>query len=183
MRTATAAVALALPFLLGGCGGDAKKTVDDDLAGLIEKRLIGFEQPAELAGGRFTFTGWEWLPEVSAGETRHLPLKGRYVAVYFTFQGSGSAVPGPLDPALFKLRDCEGRLFSMDEGICEGPAKALAEDKGRDLPASLRWEQPGESPSFALFDVPYNTGILTVIVNVPPGRGDPDDRIELALEE
>jgi len=176
-------VLLVLSLGIAGCGGGTGGAEKEELADLIEKRLCCFDRPVDLAGGRFTFTGWEWFSEISDGEEVYRPIKGRYVTVSFTFKGSEGGLPEPLNPNLFKLRDSEGRLFYMDEGICTGPARALAERQGRQLPGSLRWDQPGESLSMAMFDVPYETGFLTLVVDGPPGRSSPEDRIELVLEE
>lgn len=179
------AVALVMAFYLTGCGGDGGGAEREELTSLIERRLCAFNRPVDLGGGRFTFTGWEWRNEIGAGEGEeaYRPLKGRYAVVFFTFQGSEEGPPEPLSPQLFKLKDIDGRLFRMDEDICEGPAEALAEGESRRPLGTLRWDQRDESSSFALFDVPYGAGTLTLVVDGPPGRSAPDDRIELVLEE
>lgn len=177
------ATTLILCLCLCGCGGNSGSTDNRELAALIEKRLFQLGQPIELAGGRFVFTDWGWFSEITQGEEKYLPLKGRYIAVRFTFQGSPSASPEQVSPELFKLMDMQGRLFFMDESICSGPARALAEAEGRELPGSLKWDEEAESASLLLFDVPFSTEILTLVVDAPPGWGSPGDRVELVLEE
>jgi len=181
-----AAAAAILMLMSAGCGGKGSSGELSELAQLAEKRMVSFDKPVGFAGAELTFTGWESLLSVGGGEGEEpsfTPAKGRYFCVFFTLEGAEGALPAAVDPSLFKLRDISGKLYYMDEAICQGPASALAAARGLTPPWALRWDQPGKSDSLVVFDAPFSVENLTLVVDVPPGGGDPSDRIELALGE
>ncbi len=181
-----AAAAAALAAGQAGCGGGKTAGSSEELSRLAEERVFDFGSPVDFAGAELTFESWESLQSIGAdggGGVLYAPLKGRYVAVYFTLKGGEGAPGAALDPELFKLRDLDGKIYSMGREICEGPAEWLSLDRGRSLLWTLRWDYQVEAGTLALFDVPYAAQGLTLLVEVPPGGGNPSERIALPLEK
>jgi len=147
--------------LLSGCG--EKKTTDNGAQGNGEStqpdQQYSLNQAVECGGATFSFTDAEEVDSIPVAfeEEVYTPEKGKYVVVYFTFQGDEGNEVGGIDLAIFKLSDRQGNVYYMDTDLANYEANDLALEEDLAIPSTLMWSNPEEKNSLLVFDVNPNT--------------------------
>ena len=115
----------------------------------------------EFNGATFTFSGVEELESIpkflSTTQDVNIPEKGKYLAVYFTFQGDEGNQVRNLDrdyETIFELTDRQGNAYYMYFDITAYAANDLAKIReGVENPTLINWSDPEVRNSLLLFDV------------------------------
>jgi hypothetical protein len=147
--------------LLSGCG--EKKATDNGAQGngksTQSDQQYSLNQAVECGGATFSFTDVEEVESIPVAfeEEVYTPEKGKYVVVYFTFQGDEGNEVGGIDLAIFKLADRQGNVYYMDTDLANYEANDLALEEDLAIPSTLMWSNPEEKNSLLVFDVNPNT--------------------------
>jgi hypothetical protein len=138
-----------------------------------ENPVYGLNEPFLFAGAKFVFTGAEersriehipydddlFEEEGSSGDVGssgeevkfNVPERGKFVVVYYTFEGDIDNVFGLIDTAMFHLRDAQGGdylILDMD------PMWDVVEAESLFDVTWLLWDDPEPLESVLVFDVP-----------------------------
>lgn len=148
--------------LFPGCGEtktDDSSTQENGQSTQTGKQL-SLNQPVEFGGATFVFTSAEELDSIPVAfedDETYTPEKGKYVVVYFTFQGAEGNEMGGIDLAIFKLADRQGNVYYMDTDLANYEANDLALEEDLAIPSMLMWSNPEGKDSALVFDVNPDT--------------------------
>lgn len=163
--------------LLTGCGGATETTGNDTQEnGKSTQPELQYSlmQAVEFSGATFTFTDVEEMDSIPVAfeEGVYTPEKGKYVVVYFTFQGDEGNEVGGIDLAIFKLADRQGNVYYMDTDLANYEANDLALEEDLNIPSMLLWNNPEEKESLLVFDVNPNTDGLSLQLRQQDASGE-----------
>ena len=132
-----------------------------------ETPVYGLNEPFLFAGAKFVFTGAEERSQIedipyyddlfdddeSSGDAAefNVPERGKFLVVYYTFEGDIANVFGLIDPAMFHLRDAQGgdhQIRDMDLIWDVVEAESLFDVTW------LVWDDPEPFETVLVFDVP-----------------------------
>jgi len=106
-----------------------------------------------------------------------VPERGKFLVVYYTFEGDIANVFGPIDPAMFHLRDAQGgdyQIRDMDL-IWE-----VVEAEGLFDITWLLWDDPEPLETVLVFDVPEHSSGFELHF-IPRGVEGPDSAAVIDL--